>query len=324
MSSKSINFNRIASAFALLAMLAATPLAQAEEGDKFDRDRESILALAGDFAITFQFDETMTLDPEFEPSEHYESKAMEAVRVIEDRGDFISLQHILLAGEEGEEPHVVKHWRQDWQFEDDLIFEFQGKDEWAPRELSKKERRGTWSQSVFQVDDSPRYEGFGTWVHEPTQSYWQSNDTPRPLPRRESKRSDEYDMLTGTNRHVITSIGWIHQQDNTKVVLEDGNRKARARETGLNTYARVDDYDFAPALDYWENTKEFWSQVRDAWSETFAKGEAFRIDDGGGAPLWRDIFSLAKRYEKGDFASKDEVAEAIAKRMDNKVVLAAN
>ncbi len=306
-----------------LAMLAVPTLQARADEEKFEKDRAAILAMAGDFKVHFEFDQTMTFDASFPVSDHYESEAMETVQVLEDRGDFISLQHILVVQREDKDPHVVKHWRQDWQFEDDLIYSYQGKDAWQPVELSRKDRRGTWSQSVFQVDDSPRYEGYGTWVHDSTQSYWQSHDTWRPLPRREEDRSDEYDALGGTNRHVLTPEGWVHQQDNEKIAVRDGAPRVLARETGINHYTRVSDYDFSAAQDYWEKTAGFWKQVREAWDETFAKEQDFRIDDGGGAPLWRDIFSLAKRYEKGDFATSEEIAEAIAKRLNEKVFVAA-
>ena len=32
------------------------------------------------------------------------------------------------------------------------------------KKLTKKESKGKWIQKVYQVDDSPRYEGIGTWV----------------------------------------------------------------------------------------------------------------------------------------------------------------
>ena len=62
---------------------------------------------------------------------------------------------------------------------------------WGYRKLSKAlAAKGTWTQKVFQVDDSPRYEGYATWVHVDGRHYWDSQ-TDGPLPRREySKRSD--------------------------------------------------------------------------------------------------------------------------------------
>ena len=35
-------------------------------------------------------------------------------------------------------------------------------EKYSPR---KKDVRGQWTQKVYQVDDSPRYEGSSTWVH---------------------------------------------------------------------------------------------------------------------------------------------------------------
>ena len=82
--------------------------------------------------------------------------------------------------------------------------------------------KGSWSQFVYQVDDSPRYEGFGEWKHYQNSSTWKSNETPRPLPRREKSVRSDYDLIIGTNIHTITPSGWVHEQNNNKVTLEGG------------------------------------------------------------------------------------------------------
>ena len=78
-------------------------------------------------------------------------------------------------------PFVQKHWRQDWSYEDKKILEFQGKNEWAVKRHENVKK--SWSQAVYQVDDSPRYESYGIWVHEDGVSRWVSKSTNRPLPR---------------------------------------------------------------------------------------------------------------------------------------------
>ena len=42
----------------------------------------------------------------------------------------------------------------------------------------------------------------------------------RPLPRRESSVRDDYDVLIGHNRHTIVPSGWVHEEENYKVVLD--------------------------------------------------------------------------------------------------------
>ncbi len=81
----------------------------------FDNDRRAILAMAGEFRVNFRFQETVAFEPGYAPVKAERSGAFEMVEVIEDRGDFISLQHILVMGD-ADDRQVIKHWRQDWQY----------------------------------------------------------------------------------------------------------------------------------------------------------------------------------------------------------------
>ena len=98
-------------AFALAFSLALPALAAA--GTAPEKDRQSILAMAGNYKVRFDMRETVSLQPGYEPLGPKLSGGYEAVRVVEDRGDFISLQHILVVEDDGK-PAIVKHWRQDW------------------------------------------------------------------------------------------------------------------------------------------------------------------------------------------------------------------
>ena len=69
---------------------------------------------------------------------------------------------------------------------------------------------------VFQVDDGPRYQGSGTWVHVDGKSYWEST-TPAPLPRRE-RDIRNYNLTIRGNRVEIMDYGWAHIQDNSKII----------------------------------------------------------------------------------------------------------
>ncbi|CAN0592160.1 unnamed protein product, partial [Laminaria digitata] len=130
-----------------------------------EADRQAILKMAGEYQVTFQFQETVAVQPGYELREPYQSQATEFIEVLEDRGDFISLQHVLVLQGEDAEPRVVKHWRQDWQYEDTDLLAFQGNRTWNHVAIAPEHARGTWSQAVYQVDDSPRYESFGKWSH---------------------------------------------------------------------------------------------------------------------------------------------------------------
>ncbi len=253
----------------------------------FERDRRAILAMAGPYRASFDFLETVGFAPGFRPAAPYRSWGTEIVFVLEDGGEFISLQHILVQqmvdadGQPGE-PIVIKHWRQDWRYQDRVLAEHVGNGVWQRHTLEAAEVAGTWSQAVFHVDDSPRYEAIGRWQHNGAFSSWQSAPTRRPLPRREFSVRDDYDLLYGVNRHTILPLGWTHEQDNLKAVLGDGDafdreRPFLAREIGVNRYERLQHHDFSAAEAYWQATASFWSDVRAAWERRLQRYPRFRL-----------------------------------------------
>jgi hypothetical protein len=290
--------------------------------NSFEQDRQAILAMAGEYQVSFQFDETLVLDPEAGTSEPHRSGGYELVQVLEDRGEFISLQHILVVGEQ-DDPKIVKHWRQDWTYEDPTIHEYRGGHTWAPRELAPDERAGTWSQAVYQVDDSPRYESFGAWKHVGGHSYWESAETWRPLPRRETKRKDNYDVLVGKNRHTITPQGWAHEQENYKLNTRGETPEVIAWEHGLNKYERTESWDFAAAREYWQKTAPFWAQVRDAWNSRLAEEGAIEIDETEYGPFWSEILDLAQQYNDAELDEPAAVA-ALKENFDSYVHVRTN
>ena len=159
---------------------------------------------------------------------------------------------------------------------------YQGSNTWARRALTDEERRGSWVQSVYQVDDSPRYSGCGRWRHGDGASTWISDETWRPLPRREFSVRKDYQVLVGTNRHTITPTGWVQEENNLKLVL-DGDGKPRAklpylsREYGVARYERIKDYDFSAGRIYFERTEPFWAEVRAAWHEMIQRDSRFTL-----------------------------------------------
>ena len=219
---------------------------QAPGIDKFERDRRAILAMAGAYRTTFDFIETVGFKPGFHPSRPYQSWGTEYIYVIEDSGGLIRLQHLIVmfvADEAGkvQGPFVQKHWRQDWRYEAGDLHVYAGRNQWRRDRRDEASVRGRWTQAVFQVDDSPRYEAVGEWVHEGSYSAWTSETTWRPLPRREETVRSDYQVLMGTNRHTITPTGWVQEEDNLKVVLDaDGKPSADvpylSREVGVNRY----------------------------------------------------------------------------------------
>src|SRR5690606_9230268 len=169
-------------------------------------------------------------------------------------------------------------------------------------ELPDEDVRGTWSQTVYQVDDSPRYAAFGEWTHTANYSSWTSDETWRPLPRRESTVRNEYDVLTRTNRHTITPTGWVQEEENLKVELDSRGRPAKvlAREVGLNRYERIVGFDFSAADTYWERTAPFWSDVRAAWAGLLEHDTIVVRDEVDGRELFAPMFEYAAALEAGE------------------------
>lgn len=287
---------------------------------KFEQDRAAILAMAGEYRVTFQFQETVAVEPGYELHEPYHAEAAELVEVLEDTGDFISLQHILMvpADEEGGEPQVVKHWRQDWTHEDTELNVFRGNRTWEHISLSPAEVEGAWTQAVYQVDDSPRYESVGRWTHVGGRSAWESGETWRPLPRRDYTKRNDYHVLVARNRHTITPNGWVHEQDNYKLILDDAGNpgKVLVHESGLNVYDKVDDVDFAAGRQYWDATSAYWQDVRVVWADILdAPGRvtlAAEVDD---QRLHQVLFAMADDVrEQGGYDSA-AMRDAIRRRI---------
>ena len=174
---------------------------------------------------------------------------------------------------------VVKHWRQDWTYENTKLLTYRGHDTWGTTELTPEQAEGTWTQAVYQTDDSPRYASYGRWVHTNGLSTWESEETWRPLPRREYTKRSDYHVLVCRNRHTLTPTGWAHEQDNQKLVLDEAGQPVRvvAHERGLNRYDRADNVDFSAARDYWQQTGPFWAQVRGIWDDIFATGPKLKL-----------------------------------------------
>jgi hypothetical protein len=253
-------------ALPLLLTLASPILA----GEPPAKDRQAILAMAGTHTIHFHFQETVAIADGYKiQPEAYDERATEIVKVVEDRPERITLQHLLVVQPEDEEPMVIKHWAQIWTWQDTDILDYCGEDqmhEWKRHSLSAEEAAGTWSQLVTQVDDTPRYEGYGKWVHDFGHSYWQSSPTRRPLPRREYTKRSDYDYLQVTNRHSLTADGWVHFQDNLKIVDREGEPvRTLCHEIGRNTYTRAESPLAARALAWWDEHGPVWNEIRHFW-----------------------------------------------------------
>lgn len=307
-------------AFALLLLASAAPAAAhgpvaaqptEQEQAKFQSDRANILAMAGNYKVKFDFREMTPWQADYVPIDPKVSGGNEVVRVIEDTGRKIVLQHILVIDHEGK-TFLVKHWRQDWVYEPESVLVYSGPNEWKLEDVPEKMRKGRWSQTVWQTDDSPRYGGWGEWEMQAGIPRWRSNWTWRPLARRDAVRKPVYDRYYAINRHQPTPTGWIHWQDNTKMGLKDGKLVPYVQELTLNTYTRFDGYNTARADEYWGKTRDYWAAVRAEWDAALARGKGtIRVPELAetGSASGERLMGLADDVEAG----KLKTAEAIAK-----------
>lgn len=295
-----------------LGQSAAAQASPAEtSAANFERDRQSILAMTGDYKVTFDFTETVPFVEGYELKEPKLSGGHEIVRVVEDTGDFISLQHILIVGPE-DAPIVVKHWRQDWRYEPQKVLVFIGGNAWEWRDVPADERAGAWSQTVYQVDDAPRYGAVGDWTYDDGIAEWTPPAEWRPLPRRDMTTRDDYHAVDAINRHALMPSGWVHEQDNAKLILS-GEPQALVREVGVNTYRRSSDFDVAVGDAYWAATEEYWAGVRNEWAKIEEEYPRFAITiKGETEDLYNPLLGLAVEVQAGERDTTSAVTEARA------------
>ncbi len=295
-----------------LAASAAPAFAQSH-GAKFDADRRAILGMSGDFHVRFDFRETVPFLDDYDPIEPHVSNGNEIVRVVEDTGAIIRLQHILVV-EAGGETIVVKHWRQDWTYEPRTVLAYTSPSEWRLAEVARRDREGAWSQTVWQTDDSPRYGGTGLWRHDDGVSAWQSEPTLRPLARRDAVRHPPYDHYRGTNRHALTPTGWVHEQDNAKIGRRDGANVTFVHETVINTYDRATDFPIAVGDAYWTDTRAYWAGVRAEWDRVIGAYRGVHLEEEAenGAVSGPRLMDLADKVHAGEKQTAEAIAEGRA------------
>ena len=255
-------------------------------------DEKAIKAMCGCYEISFNFAETFTYPKDaanYKASPVKHDNALEWVELIEDQPGKKSLQHLLIVGND----MIVKHWRQDWLFENTKFYDYNGFEDWKFITKSANDVNGQWTQKVYEVDDRPRYEGSATWMHADGRTRWE-NTTNAPLPRREYTQRSDYNITKRTNVHEIVNNGWIHDQDNDKIIKDErGNNYILAQEKGHNTYTKVDDSKCEAAQKWWRENKDFWKKVRTKWDAEFAKNKDIQLHkEINGMPLFMHLAKL--------------------------------
>ena len=274
----------------LLIIVSFSAFAQTKK----DKDLASIKAMCGCYEVSFNFAETFSYskDSTYQASKNKYDKALEWVQLVDSNEDFVSMQHLLIVGDVLN-PYVIKHWRQDWMYENTDSFPYAIDNTWPYKSNDASEVTGQWTQRVFQVDDSPRYEGSATWVHVDGRSFW-SSTADAPLPRREITKRQDYNVTLRRNHHEIFDWGWSHDQDNDKLIREVNKKDVvLAQEKGYNTYKKVENERCIAAQVFWIDNKDMWTMVRKEWNTIFSMRQNIKLKNKvEGKRLYQYLFTL--------------------------------
>ena len=129
----------------------------------------------------------------------------------------------------------------------------------------------------------------------------------------ESTVRGDYEILEGTNRHTLTPTGWVQEEDNLKLNLDeqgqpDADVPYLARELGVARYEHVVDFDFSAGDAYWQRTGAFWRDVRAAWDSVYAERDSFEyLEQADGEEMFVPLFPrpMSSRMEVGEEEGDD-------------------
>lgn len=288
-----------AAAFVLAGSLQAQGL---KDKQNLPAGRQDIEKLCGCYEVEFKYAETFSPDTSYKYHGRDEINAgIELILPIETSDKKIVLQHLLVITDS----MIIKHWREDWTYENPTIFRYRGNKLWAKEQLKPEDVKDKWTQSVWEVSDAPRYQGVSEWINTDGKTFWQ-NTTDAPLPRREYTIRSDYDILRRTNRIVLTKDGWLHEQDNQKIIRNKETDKLLVEEKGINSYKKVEDSKCAAAKVFWEKNKTYWTKVRAVWDDYLSNHSSIALKDNiDGKPLHDYLNSLAREFAAGKVKSTD-------------------
>jgi hypothetical protein len=287
-------------------------------------DRQNIDKLCGCFEVEFKYAETFSPDTAYKFHEREEiSGGLELVFPVEASDRKIVMQHLLVITDS----MIIKHWREVWTYENPELWNYKGNKTWVKEQLKPEQYKGKWTQTVWEVSDEPRYQGTGEWITTDGKTFWQ-NTTDAPLPRREYSVRSDYNILKRGNRIIVSEGGYVHEQDNQKIIRKDGADKLLVEEKGINSYKKLNDKECAAAKFYWENNKVFWGKVRSSWENYLSTHSSIELKTKvDGKVLHEYLFELAKQYSAGKIKPADidmKIRDSLAKFINTDKSMAQN
>lgn len=271
-----------------MALLVATTGINAQADGKKIVDK-----LCGCFEVSFKYAETFAPDADYKYHDREEiGGTAELALPIEVSDKKIVIQHLLIVGNNT----VVKHWREEWTYENPVIWKYKGDRTWVKETVSEEEVKGKWTQTVWEVADEPRYQGFSQFVNLDGKIFWQ-NSTDAPLPRREYSVRNDYNILKRTNRLNITDSGYLHEQDNQKIIRSNGTDRLLVEEKGHNIYKRIAEKECTAAKTYWEKNQGYWGRVRKIWADYITTHNTISLKNKIGDKMLHEyLIALGKEY----------------------------
>jgi len=116
--------------------------------------------------------------------------------------------------------------------------------------------------------------------------------------------------MIGTNTQTITPTGWVHEQNNKKVITS--NQAVLAKEIGIARYERIKDFDWQVGFDYWAETRDFWKRVRSIINNKLDNSLTFKLKPPQNAePLWSKLFMMADEHINGEVIQDEDIEEVI-------------
>ena len=94
--------------------------------------------MCGCFEVSFNFSETIKLNnrEDYTPSDDYQTAPVYELAIpIKKNKNEISIQHILQVGDENFRS-IVKHWRQDWIYQNKDLYLYDKDNNWTYKNLS--------------------------------------------------------------------------------------------------------------------------------------------------------------------------------------------
>ena len=270
--------------------------------------KTNIDKLCGCFEVGFKYAETFSPDKnyKFHDREVISDVTELAIPIINTTTKVV-IQHLLVIND----TTIVKHWREDWTYENPEIWIFKGNGIWEKKKISSSEVKGKWTQTVWEVSDAPRYQGVSIWQNVNGHIIWE-NTTDAPLPRREYSRRSDYNILERTNRLVLLQNGYNHVQDNIKIARTSSGDSIRAEEKGLNSYRYLPLTKCDPANKYWNDYSAFWLRVEAFWEKYTKEHSTIQLVEslGKGKSLNNRLFKLSEQWKSGTI--KDDLDKTIS------------